>query len=189
MDQEKVFWRMLDVIEDFIVPETRLAVAHGHKIFGAAILRRSDLSLVVAGTNHEGWNPLWHGEVYTIKKFFELSDHPDPKECIFLSTHEPCSMCLSSIAWSGFPQIYFLFGYEQTRDAFNIPYDIQILNEVFNCPKPSRKNKFFESFSLQEMVSQLSEPDLAKARLEKLQRIYNELSDVYQAGEKKMILK
>ena len=148
--------------------------------FGAAIVVLT--SPLVAETNVKVGFGM--GES-TIKKFFELADHPDPKECILLSTHEPCSMCLSSIAWSGFPQIYFLFGYEQTRNAFNIPYDIQILNEVFNCPKPSRKNKFFESFSLQEMVSQLSEPDLAKARLEKLQRIYNELSDVYQAREKK----
>lgn len=189
MGKEKIFWRMLNVIEDDIVPQTRLAVSHGHKIFGAAILLRSDLSLVVAGTNHEGWNPLWHGEVYTIKKFFELPSHPDPEDCLFLSTHEPCSMCLSSIAWSGFPEIYFLFEYEETRDAFHIPYDIQILNEVFNCPHPSRSNSFFKSFALKEIASAMGESELAMARLEKLDRIYKELSDIYQAGEKKMVLK
>jgi len=60
----------------------------GNKVFGAAVLRKDDLSLVVAGTNHEAFSPLWHGEVYTIKLFYELQGHPDPSECIFLSTHE-----------------------------------------------------------------------------------------------------
>lgn len=41
----------------------REAVKKGNKVFGAAILRLSDLSLVVAGTNTEIECPLWHGEV------------------------------------------------------------------------------------------------------------------------------
>ena len=40
--------RLLEVIENDIVPVTRSGVASGNKIFGAAILRRSDLSVVVA---------------------------------------------------------------------------------------------------------------------------------------------
>lgn len=41
----------------------REAVKKGNKIFGAAILKLSDLSLVVVGTNTEIESPLWHGEV------------------------------------------------------------------------------------------------------------------------------
>ena len=99
--------RFLDVIEKDIIPRTKRGVEQGHKVFGAAIIRMEDLSLVIADTNHERECPLWHGEVYTIKQFFELSERPDPGECIFLSTHEPCSMCLSALAWSGFPLVYF----------------------------------------------------------------------------------
>jgi tRNA(Arg) A34 adenosine deaminase TadA len=184
MDQEVIFWRMLDVIEDHILPQTRVAVLGGHNIFGAAILFRSDLSLITAGTNHEGWNPLWHGEVYTIKKFFELDPHPDPKECLLLSTHEPCSMCLSAVAWSGFPEIYFLFNYEETRDAFHTPNDIQILRDVFYCSSPSRDNQFFKNIPLTDLISHLEEPELGEARIEKLKRTYEELSAIYQKGEK-----
>ena len=126
MDQEKVFWRMLDVIEDFIVPETRLAVAHGHKIFGAAIVRRSDLSLVVAETNHEFWSPLCHGGVYTIKKFFELADHPDPKECIFLSKHEPVPCAFLPLRCQGFLRFIFFLGMNKQETLLTFPYDIQI---------------------------------------------------------------
>ena len=51
--------------------------------------------------------------------------------CLFLSTHEPCSLCLSAITWAGFDNFHYLFGYVDTRDAFNIPHDLRILSEVF----------------------------------------------------------
>ena len=39
---------------------------------------------------------LYHGEVHTIKRFYEIpsQQRPPPKDCIFLTTHEPCSLCL-----------------------------------------------------------------------------------------------
>lgn len=49
--------RLLDVIDLDILPLTEAGVAAGNKVFGAAILRRSDLSLVLAGTNDETTNP------------------------------------------------------------------------------------------------------------------------------------
>ena len=78
--------RLLDVIEQEIVPLTRAGVAAGNKIFGAAIVRRADLSTVVAETNNETENPLWHGEIHAIKRFFELpaEDRPDPADCLLL---------------------------------------------------------------------------------------------------------
>lgn len=39
------------------------SVKEKNKIFGAAILKRSDLSLVVTGTNTDKECPMWHGEV------------------------------------------------------------------------------------------------------------------------------
>ena len=45
--------RMLQTIENDIVPLTRAGVQAGNKVFGAAVLRKSDHSLVVAGTNNE----------------------------------------------------------------------------------------------------------------------------------------
>ena len=35
---------------------------------GAAIIKKDDYSLVVAGSNNETENPLWHGEINTLKK-------------------------------------------------------------------------------------------------------------------------
>src|SRR5690606_20377163 len=53
--------RLLDVVEQDIVPLTAAGVVHGNKLFGAALLRKDDLSLVLAETNNETENPLWHG--------------------------------------------------------------------------------------------------------------------------------
>ena len=119
--QEKLFNRLMDVIEYDVAPLTRKRVAIGCKVFGAAVLRKDDLSLVLAETNMEAFSPLWHGEVYAIKQFWELQGHPDPKDCIFIATHQPCCMCASAIAWSRLPELFYLFGYENTSKDFNIP--------------------------------------------------------------------
>ena len=183
--------RLLDVIENDIVPLTDRAVRIGCKVFGAAVLRRDDLSLVVAGTNQEAFSPLWHGEVYTIKLFYELQGHPDPKDCIFLSTHEPCSMCISALSWSGFKDIYYFFGYEHTKDDFNIPHDIQMLKDVFGCDHPTNSNWYYTKRSILEMARQLPSELLppVEARIESIRDAYRRMSELYQAGEKKMILK
>ena len=100
--------RILDVIESDIIPRTVKGVAAGNKIFGAAILRKQDLSLVVADTNSEIENPLLHGEISTLNSFFDIPriDRPKPENCIFISTHEPCSLCLSAITWANFDNFW-----------------------------------------------------------------------------------
>ncbi|TIR46885.1 MAG: nucleoside deaminase, partial [Mesorhizobium sp.] len=94
--------RLLDVIEHDIVPKTAEGVAHGNKLFGAAILRKDDRSLVIAETNNEIENPLWHGEMHCLKRFYEMpkAERVDTRDALFLATHEPCSLCLSAITWT-----------------------------------------------------------------------------------------
>src|SRR5690606_32124034 len=53
MSDAALIARLLDVIENDVVPKTEQGVASGNKLFGAAILRKSDLSLVLAETNNE----------------------------------------------------------------------------------------------------------------------------------------
>ena len=103
--------RLLDVIESDVLPLTAAGVATGNKVFGAAILRKSDLALVIAGTNDETDNPLWHGEVHTLKQFYELADRPPTSELVFVTTHEPCTMCMSAITWAGFDNYYYFFSH------------------------------------------------------------------------------
>lgn len=196
MDTPALISRLLDVIEFDIAPRTRKGVEHGNKLFGAAVLRKSDLSLVIAETNNETENPIWHGEMHAIRRFYELpaEQRPDPKDCIFLCTHEPCSLCLSGITWSGFDNFYYLFTYEDSRDAFAIPYDIAILKAVYQVPDPdrdhvpderplyNRSNAFFSSHGIGAMVATLPRgprEDLT-ARIDNLNGLYADLSAIYQ---------
>ena len=199
MDTTTLTHRLLDVIEFDIAARTREGVAGGNKLFGAAILRKSDLSLVIAETNNETENPLWHGEMHAIKRFYELPTdaRPPTGDCLFLATHEPCSLCLSGITWSGFDNFYYLFSYEDTRDNFAIPHDIAILKEVFAVPEPetgrvspdrplyNRVNRFWQSHSIRQIVATL-DPDHRAAlgpRLDRIQIFYDDVSAVYQEGK------
>ncbi|MCV3737564.1 nucleoside deaminase [Rhizobium sp. TRM96647] len=187
MDQAALAGRLLDVIETDILPLTRKGVAAGNKIFGAAILHKSDLSLVIAETNNETENPLWHGEVHTLKRFHEQADKPDPKDLIFLSTHEPCSMCLSAITWAGFDNFYYFFTHEDSRDAFAIPHDLKILKEVFRLEPGgyAKTNAFWRSAAIGDLIATAAEPEKAelKAQDARIRRAYDALSQTYQSGK------
>lgn len=183
--------RLFDVIENDIAPKTRDGVRKGNKIFGAAILRKSDLSVVVAETNNETENPLWHGEMHAIKKLYELNRAtlPDPKDCIFLATHEPCSLCLSAITWAGYDNFYFLFSHEDSRDSFAIPHDIRILKEVFvppgtplDAPLYNTSNAFWTSHSIGRMIATLDRGnrEALLSRMDDIGALYADLSATYQ---------
>lgn len=186
MTDARLINRMLDVIEHDIIPMTEAGVAKGNKLFGAAILRKDDLSLVLAETNNELENPLWHGEIHTMKRFYEMpaDQRPDTKDCLFISTHEPCSLCLSAITWTGFDNFAYLFSHEDSRDSFAIPHDLKILKEVFTLDPGgyNAENAFWKSWSIPARANALAEPERSQA-LERIARIkakYDELSAAYQ---------
>lgn len=181
--------RLLDVMENDITPMTAREVLRGNKIFGAAILLKSDLSLVIAETNNEIENPLWHGEMHAIKKLYERNRAtlPKPQDCIFLATHEPCSLCLSAITWAGYDNFYYLFSYESTRDSFAIPHDLKILKEVFTLDQGGyvQENEFWKSHNLMNMIAKLPETEKTalRDRVKKLDAMYAKMSDIYQANK------
>ena len=183
--------KFLNVFKTNILPLTNKGVESGNKIFGAAILKKEDYSLVIAGTNNEIENPMWHGEIYTLKKFYELdiSNRPKEKNCIFLSSHEPCSLCLSAITFSGFDNFYYLFPYESTSDEFNIPHDLNILKQVFNINdgKYRKENSYWKSYNINKLIDNLN--DLNKKRLidsyNEIKKKYINLSKEYQLTKEK----
>ena len=179
--------RLLDVIEHDILPLTERGVAAGNKVFGAAILKKSDLSVLVAETNNELENPLWHGEVHALKRFYEIAGDTSTKDLIFLSTHEPCTMCMSAITWAGFDNFYSFFSHEDSRDAFAIPHDLKIMTEVFGLGPGGyrRNNAFWRSYFIADLVALQDEPlkSALKDQTARIKAAYDRLSSVYQSGK------
>lgn len=121
--------KILQVMEKEILPVTEAGVAKGNKVFGAAVLDK-DLNLVLAGTNAETECPLFHGEVKVIYEWSKITPASArgsaAQSSVFLATHEPCCMCVSSILWSGFKEIFYFFPYSITS-AQGIPHDINTM--------------------------------------------------------------
>jgi tRNA(Arg) A34 adenosine deaminase TadA len=187
MTESEKINRILDVVAQDIAPLTKKGVTLGNKVFGAAILNKKDLSLVLAETNNETENPLWHGEVHCLKRFYEMdpAKRPDTKDCIFIATHEPCSLCLSAITWTGFDNFWYLFSYTSTKDAFNIPHDLKILDEVFAVKNGNyrRENSFWKSHSILEAISRTSPVDqkLLTDKHRMIERLWEGFSLEYQS--------
>ena len=186
---EKALKKILDIFSNKVLPLTIKGVAKGSKIFGAAIIKKDDFSLVIAETNNEIENPLWHGEMHALKKFYELDANRRPKEkdCMFLSSHEPCSMCLSAITFSGFDNFYYLFPYTATNDEFNIPHDLNILKEVFkiNDGEYNKENSYWKSQNINLLIQNLhtSKKENILNQLDKIKKKYQKLSNQYQENK------
>ena len=186
---EKTLEKILNIFSNEVLPLTEKGVAKGSKIFGAAIIKKDDLSVVIAETNNEIENPLWHGEIHALKKFYELNANirPNEKDCMFLSSHEPCSMCLSAITFSGFDNFYYLFPYNATNDEFNIPHDLNILKEVFkiNNGEYNKENSYWKSQNINLIVENLisSKKEKILDHLDKIKKKYKSLSNQYQENK------
>lgn len=190
-DKVQLIDRLLTVIEKEIVPLTQQGVQEGNKLFGGAILKKSDLSTVVAVTNSETGNPLLHGEITAINAFYNIprDQRPPAKDCIFLCTHEPCPLCLSGITWAGFDNFFYLFSYEDTKDAFSIPHDLRMQEEIFRVEDGNyaKKNYYWSSWGLKELVAGCDEQDRKSFtdRIEALRKTYYEMSEIYQKTKNK----
>ena len=180
---------ILDKILVDLLPLTKIEIQKGNKIFGAIILNKEDYSTISVGTNNEIINPLYHGEITSINNFFRNKVTINPRDCLFISSHEPCSLCLSAITWSGFDNFIFLFPYEDTKNSFNIPHDLKILEEVFNIKKGkyNRNNQYWKSYSIMQEISRLPEEtrNLLNIKIKKIKEIYINLSILYQKNKSK----
>ncbi|MGF1483646.1 MAG: nucleoside deaminase [Opitutales bacterium] len=183
IDWPALIARFLEVIECDIAPLTREGVAEGNKVFGAAILRKSDLSVVTAGTNQEQESALWHGEMQTIRQFHAIpfAQRPKPTDCYFLTTHECCPMCLSGVTWAGFDNFFYFFEQEDLGEAFSIPHDARILKEVFKLPPSgyAHANEYWRCWALRKCVAELGSPADLTAAVDRLDKLYAELSASY----------
>ena len=178
------FDKILDIFLKNLIPLTKISISNGNKIFGAFVVKKSDLTLVCIGTNEETKNPLFHGEISTILNLFE-KDINNTKEYYFISSHQPCSMCLSAITWSGFDNFYYFFPYEDTKENFNIPHDLNILKDVFNVNngKYNYKNNYWQSYALISEIKKSGKEAELFDKITKINEEYKKMSEIYQESK------
>jgi tRNA(Arg) A34 adenosine deaminase TadA len=97
-------------------------------------------------------------------------------------------MCLAAIAWSGFDNFYYLFSYEESRDEFKIPHDLNILEAIFRCPDGAyaAANAYWTSYYLPDLAEQGGDDERAKwqEQIAHLRSAYGGLSDRYQDSKR-----
>ena len=176
--------QMLLIIENEILSKTMGGVDAGNKVFGAAVLEK-DFSLDYAETNAETTCPLFHGEVHCIyqwsKRVPAETRGPRAQNSIFLSTHEPCMMCISSIVWAGFPYVYYFFPYSKTTEQ-GIPHDIQTMHELWGVASYRKQNKYCSTACLMELIENLKDGEEKNELMEiqdRLINVYDSLSEKY----------
>lgn len=177
--------RLLSVIENEVLPVTRQGVEAGNKVFGAAVLDKN-LKTVYAGTNTETECPLFHGEVKVIYEWSKTTEAskrgPAAQSAVFLATHEPCCMCISSIVWAGFTKVFYFFPYAITS-AQGIPHDINTMHELWGVNSYRKRNKYVATASIMDLIEALDDSvDEKKALQETSKRLvatYDELSKKY----------
>lgn len=184
---------LMSLTETKIVPLLHESAKAGNMPFGAAVLTQADFHTVTVAANNGSFSPLLHGETNCILQFFEIDKdtRPDTSSCIFFATHEPCSLCLSGIAWTAFPTVYYLFTYKETQNQLGIPAGVDILEEVFRVPAPcdtkeslrdrplyNRQNKFFMARPVIELVEEIQddeEREQARTELERIKSLWDGL--------------
>ena len=167
--------KMLDVVESRILPLTEEFVRKGHNLFGGAVLDPVTLEPVVVGSNRRSDNPVFHGEVETLLRFYQLKDRPKAEDLVFLATHEPCCMCFSALAWCGFKEAWYLFDYTETDKDFNMPDDLIMLRELFGSQDIRRNNSYLNLYSIKEAAKLSSDAEALMARIEALKSKYKAL--------------
>ena len=141
---------ILNAIKEELFPLTEKMTARGNHIFGGLVLDKKSLRVITAGSNDRVENPIYHGEIDTIRRFFADKSHPDPSECIFVASHDPCPMCISAISWAGFNEIWVLFDYEDVKKKFGMPVDLTMYKEVFGAAGASDDNTFYHKYYIKE---------------------------------------
>ena len=175
MTEAEKIEKILRAIRGALLPLTERMVERGNHVFGGLVLRAEDCSVVAAGSNDRVENPIYHGEIDTLRRFFALTERPAPQDCIFVASHAPCPMCASAIAWAGFREVWMLYGYEAVKEGFDMPVDLMMYREIFGADGQRAENAFYTLRCLRDeaakypgrpaLASLLSEIDAAYAAM------------------------
>lgn len=75
-------------------------------------------------------DPTAHAEIMALRELYHFRQN---KNIILISSGEPCSMCLSAIAWAGIKEVYYIDSYKiANKKGYQFDFDSQKLNKFLN---------------------------------------------------------
>lgn len=163
----------LKIIEDIIFPLTKTNMEQKiGNIFGACLAKidnNGEIIIPVVESNSilANNNPLMHGEVTVLFKGFAELNTMNLQDYCLISSHEPCSMCISAIAWAGIKKVFYLFSYEDTAKYFNFSEDLNFCKNIFGSSHPQSSD-----------ILQIENLNNLTEFAEKIQNIYSKYIDL-----------
>ncbi|MFX1326603.1 MAG: nucleoside deaminase [Promethearchaeota archaeon] len=93
--------------------EAKLSLKEGNKGFGAIIIKNGKILAQSHDTEITENDPTAHAEINVIKKASKSLGR-ELKNCILLSTHEPCPMCMTAVIWSKISELIYSVSIEDS---------------------------------------------------------------------------
>lgn len=146
------------------IEEARQSLKTGNCGFGAVIIKNNKITARTYDTEKTDKDPTAHAEIKAIR-MAALKLGNNFNGCTIVSTHEPCPMCATAIAWAGIKKI--AYGYpiaesiKQGRNRINIS-----CKEIFK--RAGIKAVFYEKLLFDECA--LLYTQKIRAEIEKLRK-------------------
>jgi tRNA(Arg) A34 adenosine deaminase TadA len=119
MFEEKDYEKFMEIAFE----EAKLSLKEGNKGFGAIIIKNNKNIAQSHDTEITENDPTAHAEINVIKKASKSLGR-ELQNCILMSTHEPCPMCMTAIIWSKISELVYSVSIEdslkQGRNMFDI---------------------------------------------------------------------
>jgi len=119
MIDEKNYEKYMEIA----LEEAKQSLKEGNKGFGAVIIKNDKILGQSHDTEITENDPTAHAEINVIKSVSRVLGR-DLQNCILLSTHEPCPMCMTAIIWAKISELVYSVSIEdslkQGRNMINI---------------------------------------------------------------------
>ncbi|GHV54053.1 hypothetical protein FACS1894216_13260 [Synergistales bacterium] len=168
---------MLEIMRDEVLPLAESVASVGNDLSGGAVIRRDTLTSVIVGADDQVENPVFHGEIDVINRFFKLPVHPPAEDLLLVVTHEPCPMCATAIALAGFKELWVFFPFnDPTIPDTTAP---RLYKNLFGVNGVRKGNEFFERFYIREAIEESSR---SKELIAIFDEIYRRYAALYTAS-------
>ncbi|NHB86601.1 nucleoside deaminase [Photorhabdus tasmaniensis] len=103
--------------EKYMQEAIKEAIKNPKYPFGAIIVNRNSGEILSRGVNTGRSNPILHGEIQAINHYITQYGNQGWENVTLYTTGEPCSMCMSALAWLGIREVIWATSISIIRNA------------------------------------------------------------------------